>query len=61
MDEQLRQAVLGEADKRSVTTNKDKRWKNGIVPYVFDPHIGKINLQAYVIISLIMYVPNLAL
>ena len=41
MDEQLRQAVLGEADKRSMTTNKDKHWKNGIVPYVFDPNIGK--------------------
>ncbi len=41
MDEQLRQAVLGEADKRSMTTNPDKRWKSGIVPYVFDPNIGK--------------------
>ena len=41
MDEDLRSAVLGEADKRSVYTNKDKLWLDGMVYYAFDPQISK--------------------
>ena len=40
MDDDLRNAVLGKADKRTVVTAKEKKWPGGIVPYVFDKKIG---------------------
>lgn len=42
MDERLRRAVLGGVDneKRDVLKNQNLLWKNGLVPYVFQPHIA---------------------
>ena len=41
MDESLRAAVLGKADKRSVLKNRKKLWPNGIVYYEIDKDICK--------------------
>jgi len=41
MDDDLRNAVLGKADKRTVITAKEKFWPRGVVPYVFDKKIDK--------------------
>ena len=47
MDDDLRQAVLGEADKRSIMKNEDKLWLNKIVPYKFATNIGKFSTKSH--------------
>ena len=40
MDESLRAAVLGKADKRTVVIGEGKLWPNATVPFEFDKRIG---------------------
>ena len=45
MDDDLRRAVLGEADKRSILSDPDKKWPGGVVPFVFSENISKLKIM----------------
>ena len=45
MDDDLRRAVLGEADKRSILSDPDKKWPGGVVPFVFAKNISKLKVM----------------
>ncbi|XP_065058172.1 zinc metalloproteinase nas-4-like [Rhopilema esculentum] len=45
MDDDLRQAVLGEADKRSILKNSNKLWLDKIVPYEFARNINEASKE----------------